>query len=303
MRYDAWESSIGKYAKKLPIGQMAELNCVSDKTLRFYQEKGLLEPSVIDAESGRRYYALEQSYVLDRILRYQYMGFSLGEMTSLLNDDIDSIPRIPTMEKRLEEIRRQKIELEALEESIEHRLESMTRNSFHDASGTCKLEWHKARCRIDFDLGNHGYEMEQTYDELSAFRWCYVLRLVKKDMKRRNIPLVLFDNVCNLVSVQHVQERRPFISKACVLVNEKFAPLIEGSAIVPAGLCVTCSFDTWSLENVESAERFYFNKMLDFIEEKDLRVRDSYWGECNIESINKDAYSKLFIPVDLPAKE
>lgn len=51
----------------LTIGQMAERNCVTKKTLRLYHEKGLLVPEHVDEENGRRYYTSGQSYQLDLI--------------------------------------------------------------------------------------------------------------------------------------------------------------------------------------------------------------------------------------------
>ena len=47
--------------EKVTIGEMASLNCVSERALRFYQSKGLLEPDYVDESNGYRYYSLEQS--------------------------------------------------------------------------------------------------------------------------------------------------------------------------------------------------------------------------------------------------
>ena len=42
--------------QKLTIGQMAELNHISEQTLRLYDRVGLLKPRYIDRATGYRYY-------------------------------------------------------------------------------------------------------------------------------------------------------------------------------------------------------------------------------------------------------
>ena len=44
----------------LSIGEFSNICKVSTKTLRYYAEIGLLEPSVINPENGYRYYSAEQ---------------------------------------------------------------------------------------------------------------------------------------------------------------------------------------------------------------------------------------------------
>lgn len=58
-------------------GQMAELNGVSRKTLRLYQEKGVLVPAYVDENTGYRYYTLEQIAQLDLIQKLQAIGLTL----------------------------------------------------------------------------------------------------------------------------------------------------------------------------------------------------------------------------------
>ena len=44
----------------LSIGEFSNICKVSTKTLRYYAEIGLLEPSEVNPENGYRYYAIEQ---------------------------------------------------------------------------------------------------------------------------------------------------------------------------------------------------------------------------------------------------
>ena len=72
----------------LKIGDFSALAQVSIKTLRYYDEAGLLEPAWVDPESGYRYYAARQISQLHRILALKDFGFSLEEIAKLLREGV-----------------------------------------------------------------------------------------------------------------------------------------------------------------------------------------------------------------------
>jgi len=70
------------------IGVFARLGEVSIKTLRHYDDIGLLTPAYVDDWSGYRYYTLEQLPRLYRILALKDLGFSLDEIAGLLRRNL-----------------------------------------------------------------------------------------------------------------------------------------------------------------------------------------------------------------------
>ncbi|HYM68302.1 MAG TPA: MerR family transcriptional regulator, partial [bacterium] len=66
----------------IKIGDFSALCRVSVKTLRHYDELGLLTPARVDPATGYRYYAASQLAVLHRILALKDLGFSLGQVAS-----------------------------------------------------------------------------------------------------------------------------------------------------------------------------------------------------------------------------
>ena len=62
------------------IGMFAAMNQVTVKTLRFYEEQGLLMPALIHPETGYRYYTLSQMAVLHQITALKQAGFTLEEI-------------------------------------------------------------------------------------------------------------------------------------------------------------------------------------------------------------------------------
>jgi DNA-binding transcriptional MerR regulator len=72
----------------LKIGDFSALSQVSIKTLRYYDETGLLRPAHIDPENGYRYYLASQLSQLHRILALKDFGFSLEQIAEALKAGI-----------------------------------------------------------------------------------------------------------------------------------------------------------------------------------------------------------------------
>ena len=72
----------------LRIGDFSALSQITIKTLRYYDEQGLLRPAHVDTASGYRYYAVAQLPRLHRILALRDLGFSLDQIGSILNDGV-----------------------------------------------------------------------------------------------------------------------------------------------------------------------------------------------------------------------
>lgn len=61
----------------IKIGDFAKMFDVSIKTVRFYEQKGLLKPCFIDVYSGYRYYNEKNIEEMTVILNLKDLGFSL----------------------------------------------------------------------------------------------------------------------------------------------------------------------------------------------------------------------------------
>jgi DNA-binding transcriptional MerR regulator len=72
----------------LKIGDFSKLSRVTVKTLRYYDEMGLLKPTDVDRFTGYRYYALDQLPRLNRILALKDLGFALEQIAQIVNDGV-----------------------------------------------------------------------------------------------------------------------------------------------------------------------------------------------------------------------
>lgn len=67
------------------IGMFANMNRVTIKTLRYYDEQKLLIPVYVDEENGYRYYAAGQMAQLNRIIALKNMGFSIDDIRKIID--------------------------------------------------------------------------------------------------------------------------------------------------------------------------------------------------------------------------
>lgn len=74
----------------LSIGEFSKICEVSTKTLRYYDEIGLIHPDEINSENGYRYYSIQQVKKMLFINRLKSYHFSLEEIKAILELDEDT---------------------------------------------------------------------------------------------------------------------------------------------------------------------------------------------------------------------
>lgn len=90
-----------KSRKNYTVKQVAKLSGVSDRTLRFYDEIGLLKPAYY-GENGYRYYSEEQLLGLQQILVYRELGFELSQIQRIISDpDFDRVAALKSHREQL----------------------------------------------------------------------------------------------------------------------------------------------------------------------------------------------------------
>jgi DNA-binding transcriptional MerR regulator/effector-binding domain-containing protein len=92
---------------RLRIGEFARLGQVSVQTLRYYDSLDLLKPKEVDCFSGYRYYTLEQLPPLMQILAFKDLGFSLDQITHLLEENLPTDELRRMLELKQQELRGQ----------------------------------------------------------------------------------------------------------------------------------------------------------------------------------------------------
>ncbi|WP_010277724.1 MerR family transcriptional regulator [Paenibacillus senegalensis] len=92
------------------IGEFGRKARITVRTLRFYEEIGLLKASKQN-ESGHRLYGMSELAKLQQIQALKFLGYPLQEIKSLLDDEEDSLTQLekslPWQQKLLEEKKEQ----------------------------------------------------------------------------------------------------------------------------------------------------------------------------------------------------
>ena len=76
---------------------------VTVKTLRHYEQKGLLLPDEVDEWTGYRYYSINQMQKLQSIRDLQRLGFSLDEIKDLY-DDVSHTPSVRQLTEKMKHV-------------------------------------------------------------------------------------------------------------------------------------------------------------------------------------------------------
>jgi DNA-binding transcriptional MerR regulator/effector-binding domain-containing protein len=108
--------------QQLSIGAFSRLTHLSIKTLRYYHQVGLLEPAVVDPDSGYRYYRPGQAHSAQLVRRFRDLGLPVADVKALLAAP-DLTARDAILADHLDRMREQLRQTEAAVDSLRRMLE------------------------------------------------------------------------------------------------------------------------------------------------------------------------------------
>lgn len=175
-----------KYYK---TGEFAKMANVSIRTIRYYDNQGLLKPSKIN-ESGYRLYTDQDFVKLQQILSLKYLGFSLDEIFSMtINNDNNSLQQSLNLQSKLI---KQKIEhLQLVQSSIEETNKLLKESHDIDWNNILKLihlstmehdlvDQYKNSTNVDIRIRLHE---KYSINPYTWFEWLYDHYHINTDMK------------------------------------------------------------------------------------------------------------------------
>jgi len=103
------------------VKKLARLSGISIRTLRFYDKIGLLNPAYY-GDNNYRYYEEEQVLMLQQILFYRELGFSLNDIQGIINsDDFNKIDALISHKRVLaQSLDRTKQLIKTIDQTIAH---------------------------------------------------------------------------------------------------------------------------------------------------------------------------------------
>ena len=140
--------------RRYRIGEMASLSSLSERTIRYYEEQGLIKAG--RSEGGQRWYADEDLVYLRRIIELKGLGFSLVEIRRIFelkdSDRSGNLRRKALLSEYRKKLDEDLGKLEALQKHIDelewhiHQLEK-AEDGFTECPGAlCASCQYRTRC-------------------------------------------------------------------------------------------------------------------------------------------------------------
>ena len=253
--------------QKLSIGQMAELNHVSEQTLRLYDKEGLLVPRCVDPVTGYRYYHIIQSAKLDLIQNMKVYGMTLRQIRSFLDSNDPAALRAllteqaDSIEERIRQLRRS-------QSAITRTLDNYRRYEALPRNGEIFLEYIPERrifhynCDVNyFDQDESGYE--------------YMLRQMKTNLVANNMPLSYFTNIGTIIRREHLVPDALFSNEVFLFVDEDDSSQAMETLPAASYLCL-CS-DEFSMEAAN------VRRLLDYVQTRGCEIAGDYICEVVVD--------------------
>lgn len=141
------------------IRELSDIAGVSARTLRYYDEIGLLKPLYV-SEAGYRFYGEKEVAVLQQILFYRERGFDLKRIQKILyQDDFDIMN---ALEEHLLELEEQRRHMDSLIRTVRHTIMSMKGEC--EMSDKEKFEAFKERIVKEHEE-KYGAEVREKYGD------------------------------------------------------------------------------------------------------------------------------------------
>jgi DNA-binding transcriptional MerR regulator len=104
----------------ISIGEFSKATQLTIKTLRYYHDIGLLEPDKIDETTGYRYYSEKAFDKVRIILALKDMGFTLGEMKTIISQSKNEKDILYFIENKLSDVNDKLKELHTHKKRLTH---------------------------------------------------------------------------------------------------------------------------------------------------------------------------------------
>ncbi len=253
--------------QKLSIGQMAELNHVSEQTLRLYGKEGLLVPRCVDPVTGYRYYHIIQSAKLDLIQNMKVYGMTLRQIRSFL-DSNDPAALRALLTEQADSIEERIRQLHRSQSAISRTLDNYRRYEAMPRNGEIFLEYIPERrifrysCDVNyFDQDESGYE--------------YMLRQMKTNLVANNMPLSYFTNIGTIIRREHLVPDALFSNEVFLFVDEDDSSQAMETLPAASYLCL-CS-DEFSMEAAN------VRRLLDYVQTRGCEIAGDYICEVVVD--------------------
>lgn len=281
--------------KKMTSGEIAKKVGVSQKTIRLYDEKGLLKPSEY-SEGNYRLYDKEALLILENIIALKQIGFSLEEIRdNLINDrELNIVDSLNAQLKIMEE---KKLEIERVIECIKGMLaRTEGQPDWNTVAEIAKM--------IQKDQGadeRHFYALKHTAEDKDWYERLFEYLDIDENSKVLDLGCGFaklwrnnWDSIPEGVKIDAVDVRGSWADNFAEFIPENADKLARGTSINMIWGNIEES-EVW--ENTDSYQYIVAHYLLDFIEDKESLLKNAAehltidgMFSCNYAEVKKEHY-------------
>lgn len=242
--------------KYFTIGEISKLFNLPIKTLRYYDERGLVKPAYINKENNYRYYSVEQFIVFDVIKNSKMMGMSLEQIKSMIDVNISLENTINLIDKQTKLLEEKILELSQIKNSMEKVYNNIV-DALKYKENNVFIEYNEERKYISYKF------ISKTVDELEVNLRKVILDIENKRKEvyssfGTSIDFELFNNENKIVN----KDIRYFIEG-----DDE----IEDYDTLPQGNYLSIVLD----DNSNNKEPYY-SKLVEYIRDNNIEVASDF---------------------------
>lgn len=285
------------------IGQMAQMNHVTKKTLVIYHKKGLLVPEEVDPETGYRYYSLTQCSTLDMIQQLKHVGFSLTQIKDIV-DKQDMSYTQNKLHRQIESLEKSRRDLELSISAAKELSATCGLLMNQPPCGTVTLEYVPRRRIIRFAVKPYVVQRRWS-DDPHLSNWERSLRSIKRQLISEGFPSALFHNIGCICGMESLASRE-FVCTGGFVFCPYPAP--DRESFWEGGYCLTTTIDRTFDDEGYHMERKHLEMLMDIADREGYSVRDDYYCEILAETPafsyqGRDMMLRLRLAVDVDDPE
>ncbi|MGG7214806.1 MerR family transcriptional regulator [Clostridium nigeriense] len=266
-------------ASYFTIGEISKLSNVSLKTLRYYDEIGILKPKYVNKENKYRYYSIEQLTTIDLIKLFKSTGMSLELIKQILSSQTDLEFIVENIRNQSKVVEAKIKELSAIKSYLDYLDKEISQNIEYGLNKVF-IKHNEKRSYLKYDVISYNPK--------------------ELDLNLRNVIFDLDKNIertSNLlgatVSYKELKEEDKIIYKGFkVFINQdkKTSYLEEGDYV------------TIIYEGGPSDSIIYYKILLDYINENNIEVVGDFNETWIIGKMDENLEERSLIKLDILKK-
>lgn len=261
------------------IGEISKFFNISIKTLRYYDEIGLLKPAYINQENKYRYYSIEQFMKIDLIKYFKITGMSLDVIKDILNSEC-SIELVMNnikiqsskLEEKINELTIVKNYLDNLENNISENIRYGLNEVF--------IKYNEERIFMNYDIVSNNTE------ELDLN-----LRDIILDLENRQNEVYV--QMGSTVQYKVLKDENKIVYKGI----KAFCKDEKNQNILPEGEYVTLIFEGSLKESIN-----HYKKILDYIKINNIEVVGDFNEIWLMPKIDENLEEKSLVKIEILKK-